>query len=403
MALVLGATSVVLSGCTAADKTPPALAIGVLSATTGGDAKAGDDAVRGAQLAVEVVNDDHSKLPVLLGPGIGLPRLNGAKLTLVSVDTRGNPEEAARQSIDMVTQRHPVGVIVADSAQVAAATASEMQRLRVPLLDASGTADYLTELGLDWYFRTGPSDRLLTEGAFAMLRRELPAGAPKVALVAEAGGDSATGSSAVKEAAERSASSVVFEHEWQGGDSANAELIAKLKTSGAEAVVAWAHTAGGAAGIIRTVASATSRPVVGLGKGFRQLTQPPATGAMMLRSVAWSAEFATRSPAAQGVTQLYEKRFGHPMTDAAAAAFTSTIALAVAVDASGSQDTAAIRTALRQESLPPTQMIMPWNGVQFAADGHNSRAAGTIEAWEGTTYRVVHPAELAARPLRWPA
>jgi ABC-type branched-subunit amino acid transport system substrate-binding protein len=168
-------------------------------------------------------------------------------------------------------------------------------------------------------------------------------------------------------------------------------------------VVAWAHTAAGAATIARAVASATSRPVVGLGKGFRLLTQPPATGEVMLRSVVWSAEFAKRSPAAQAVTQLYEQRFGHAMSDSAAAAFTATIALAVAVDASGSQDTAAIRSALRQESLPPTQMIMPWNGVQFAADGHNSRAAGAIEVWENSTYRVVYPAELAVRPLQWPS
>lgn len=401
--LVLGVTSLALSGCTAPDKAPSALVIGVLSATTGGDANVGDDAVRGAQLAIEVINDDHGKLPVPLGPGIGLPRLNGAKLSLVSADTRANPDEAARQAGAMVTQQHTAGVIVADSAQVAAATASEMQRLRVPLLDASSTADYLTELGLDWYFRTGPSDRLLTEGAFAMLRRHLSAPASKVALVVEPGGDSATGTTSVRQAAERSASAVVFEHEWQGGGSAGTNLSDGLRASGAEAVVAWAHTAGGAAAIARAVASATSRPVVGLGKGFRMLTKPPATGEVMLRSVVWSAEFATRSPAAQAVTQLYEQRFGHPMSDAAAAAFTAAIALAVAIDASGSQDTAAIRSALRQESLPPTQMIMPWNGVQFAADGTNSRATGAIEAWEGNTYRVVYPAELASRPLRWPS
>jgi ABC-type branched-subunit amino acid transport system substrate-binding protein len=196
---------------------------------------------------------------------------------------------------------------------------------------------------------------------------------------------------------------VVFEHEWESGQAAGDVLATGLRSSEAEAIVAWAHTAGGASAIARAVASSTSRPIVGLGTGFRQLAQPPSTGVMMLRSVVWSAELAKRSPAARAVTQLYEQRFGHAMSDAAAAAFTSAIALAVAVDASGSQDTAAIRSALRQESLSPTQMIMPWNGVQFAADGHNSRAAGAIEAWEENSYRIVHPAELASRPLRWPA
>ncbi len=375
--------------------------IGVLSPTSGGEAAAGHDAVRGAQLAIEVINNDVD-LPVSLGPGSGLPRLGGAKLALVSADTKANPDEAARQAGDMVGKQQTVGVIVADSAQVAAATASEMQRLRVPLLDASSTADFLTELGMDWYFRAGPSDRLLTEGAFAMLRRHLSA-APKIALIVEAGGDSATGTSAVKQAAQRSASTVVFESELREGQPTR-ELAERLRQAAPEAVLAWAHTPSGAAALAAVTAEAfvNSRPTVGLGLGFRQLIQPPATGGVLLRSVIWSAELAKRSPAAQAVTQLYEKRFGHPMSDAAAEAFTSTIALAVAVDACGSRDPAAIRSALRQASLSPTQMIMPWNGVQFAADGHNSHAAGAIEAWEGNAYRVVHPAELAARPMRWP-
>jgi hypothetical protein len=47
-------------------------------------------------------------------------------------------------------------------------------------------------------------------------------------------------------------------------------------------------------------------------------------------------------------------------------------------------------------------MIMPWDGVRFASDGHNSLAAPALEAWDGSTFRLVYPAELATERLRWP-
>jgi branched-chain amino acid transport system substrate-binding protein len=121
-----------------------------------------------------------------------------------------------------------------------------------------------------------------------------------------------------------------------------------------------------------------------------------------LRTSSWSAELAQRSPA-KAVTDLYAKRFGSPMTDAAANVFTATMTLAAAIDAAGSDDPATIRSTLRQISQPATQMIMPWIGVRFGANGQNQLAAGVVEGRATTGFRVVFPRELAAGPMIWTA
>jgi branched-chain amino acid transport system substrate-binding protein len=385
--------ALVAVGCTAPEPDRTAVVVGVLSA--GGGSNALDDATRGAQLAIDIVNSNHGALPGLLGTGSGLPGLGGAKLSLVSADSQGKADQATRQAADIVKSQHAVGMIVADAADVAAGMASEMQRLRVPLLDASNTADYLTELGMDWYFRAGPSDRSLVDAAFALMRHH---GVTRIAVVTEPGGDSAAGLAQIQAIAESSGSKIVLR---QALDSA--ELAVRLGASDAQAVVAWAHTTEGAAGVLHLAPGLpNTMPIVGLGKGFRTMTPSAGAGPLLLRTVVWSADLAQRSPPAKAIAALYQQRFGQPMSGVAAAAFTSAMALALAIDASGSRDPAAVRAALRQISLPPTQMIMPWDGVRFSADGHNSLAGSAVEAWDGSAFRVIYPAELAAQPLKWP-
>jgi len=383
----------IATGCTVEESTPPPIVVGVLSATTGAGAVANDDATRGAQLAIDVVNDNHISLPVPLGPGLGLPGVQGARLILVSADTKGQTDVATRQANEFVTVRHAAGVVIADSAPVAMTAASEMQRLRAPLLDATNTADYLTELGMDWYFRIAPGDRSMVEGAFAVMRRQ---NVTKIAVLTEPAGDSAAGLGHIQATATGAGIQIWHQQE-------TTKTTMDLAQGEVEAIVVWAHTAEAATAARKMAAGVPgSPPVVGLGKGFRDLDQPSGAKPMTLRTVLWSADLAGRSPAARAVAELYEKRFGHKMTGVAAATFTAVIALAAAINTGGSPEPAAIRAALRGTALPPTQVIMPWDGVRFASDGHNSLAASALEAWDGTTFRLVYPAELATERLRWP-
>ena len=125
----------------------------------------------------------------------------------------------------------------------------------------------------------------------------------------------------------------------------------------------------------------------------------------MLRAVGWSPDLVPRNPVANAVAELYQRRFGTPMNDAAANVFTATLSLALGVDRAdligGPGDAARIRAALRQLSIPASRTIMPWNGLRFDASGQNQLAAGVIEQRVPAGFQVVYPRELASVAVSW--
>ncbi|MDT5024576.1 MAG: branched-chain amino acid transport system substrate-binding protein [Micromonosporaceae bacterium] len=392
----------VLAGCGGPGQPTVPLAgvtIGLLTPATG----SGIDALRGAQLAVDVINHSYPDLPVPLAAGSGLPGLAGRTVALVSGDTQGTPDEGTNQVAAVVAKR-AVGVVAADSADVTVAVGSQTQRLRIPLVDASSTADYITELGMDWYFRTVPSDRLLAETAFALLQRQFAGTAkPRVAILTEAGAQDSADAVLVRDLAQRAGYTVVSRATISEQPDVS-EQGKQLEQSQADVLLALANSRAAAAAMSRVAARAARPvPVLGFGPGFDEVPQDPGLPTVILRTSSWSAELAQRSPAAKAVTDLYVKRFGSPMTDTAANVFTATMTLAEAIDAAGSDDPATIRSALRQISQPATQVIMPWNGVRFDANGQNQLAGGVVEGRATTGFRVVFPRELAAGPLIWTA
>jgi branched-chain amino acid transport system substrate-binding protein len=403
------------TGCTGSARppgTPAVVTIGFLGATSGLDTGMGAEAERGVQLAIEIVNQSYPDIPLDLGPGAGLPGFGGAPLRLATGDTGGTGVGATDQVNALVTQESAVAFVVADTAEVVAAAGTETQRRSVPLLDAASTEDYLTELGLDWYFRTAPTLRSLAETAFALLQRQLAGGAPpRIAIVTEPGPGGAAGTALLRDLAGRAGFAVAVRGELVATPPDRGPLTRRVTGAGCDAVVGLALTPGAAAGLAELAeALGGAVPVVGVGSGlgalrpretFGSLTVGRA-GPVLLRSASWSGEYARRSPVARAVTELYQRLFGQPMTATAANAFTAAMTLAQAIDQAGSEP-AAIRAALRRTWVPATQMIMPWNGVRFDGNGQNVLAAGVLEGLEESGFRVVYPSELATGPMVWPA
>jgi branched-chain amino acid transport system substrate-binding protein len=414
LALVLALAGGLAAGCMPTTRTgmsTRAVTIGFLAATSGAAAYSGVDATRGAQLAVDVVNQAYPDISVPLGLGEGLPRLGGATLTLVTGDTQGAPAEAANQATTLVEAKSAVAVVVSGPADVTASVANQTQRLRVPLLDASSSADFLTELGMLWYFRVTPTDRMLADVVFNLVQRQLAGvGNPRVAVLTETDADATdpvTTATELQDLLARAGYQMALRRDVSpSGDDATVQTARHagaqaLQATAADVVLALASTAAGADDEAQTVAQMPHPvPVIGLGPGFEALGAAPA-GATVLRAAPWSAEFAGRSPTGHAVTSLYQRRFGTPMTRPAAEAFTATMTLATAINAAGSSQPTAIRTALRQLWVPATDVVMPWNGIQFDADGQNHLAAGVVEEWVGAGFRVVFPRELAVATMAW--
>ncbi len=403
-----------VAGCRSTPKSPtPAaatLTIGLMAPSSGPDAAAGRQAAQGAQLAAEVVNEVNTDLPLPLAAAAGLR--DGSRLAIAPVDTAGDVGDIPGKIGELAGPRHAVAVLVVDSAEVVSAATQQSEQLQVPLLDAATSADYLTELSRDWYFRLSPADQAYAQTALQLLR-QVQTTVPALHRVALLEGASVAGGSAGTEAKslfEGAGYEVVLRRPVAPPGPGMADLRGQVALARPDVVFAIAGTAQEAAAVADfNDQQHGAVPVVALGRGVAALpvSSLPAQSPGVLRIVSWSSDLAHRTPLARSVGDLYQRRFGTAMTDLAASAFTAVLTLAAAADAAsapaaGEASPARIRAALRQLRLAATALIMPWNGVRFAANGQNDLASGVVEQQLAGGFQVVFPRELAAAAIGWP-
>jgi branched-chain amino acid transport system substrate-binding protein len=390
-------------------KVPATVTIGLLTATSGDAAAADRSAVQGAELAVDIVNTAHPELPLPFAASTGLTR--GSRLALVKGDTKGDPGAGGQAADRVLRESHPAGLVVADSADVAKAVGQSSEDAATPLIDAGASADSLGELGRQWYFRAGPTDHMLLSTALDALRHSATSARPgeagggdsgaatiRKAVVLDGASKALGGAPDLVDLAQARGVAVISRLPVNPGGANATELADKIGTLKPDALIALVGT-GQEAGLVNEAVQklkstlsvvALGPGVTGLGTGVRSIT----------RVVTWSPDFAGRSPIAHAVDQIYQHRYGVPMNDAAASAFTAVLTLAAAIDgaiAAGAPDTVRVRAALRQTDLRATETIMPWDGVQFDAGGQNPLAAGLAEQRNGSAFQVVYPPELAPR------
>jgi branched-chain amino acid transport system substrate-binding protein len=395
------------SSCTASEQSAqPArlgeVRVGVLAPLSGPSRTAGSDALHGAQLAAAVVSGDTGDEL----PASGLVDLGGGKVTIVSADTKSDPAAAAGAAVRLVTQERTVGLVGAYDAEVTAAASQRTERLGVPFVNGDSSTGYLTERGLDWFFRTGPTDRMFGEAFYSVLREQ--GLSPRIGHAAVLFADDSLGHSMVQEL-ERLAEEgggydlapVGFEPAARdpGADPDPTAEVARVRGARPDAVFVVAASGADARRALQAFAGAGYTPpkLLTLGSGFLQpdvLAAGPATD-RLFHSAAWSREVASRNPAAKPILDLYERRFKQPMTEVAAGSFTAVLTLVTAARNAGSVDPQRLRAALLSLDVPGRDTIMPWNGVRFDATHQNTRANGVVEQRVRGSLRIVFPGELA--------
>jgi len=400
--LIAAGSVLALSACTPTSHQPsavPEVRIGLLGALSGPGAATGQEAVRGAELAALVVNQVQS-LPVPLSTRAGLPGLGGAKIRILRADTGADPDKAAAMATSLVARQHVAGLVSADSAAATAMASERTERIGVPFLGSVASADFLTERGLDWFFRVTPTDQTIAEACLALIAQTGAGTAERIGIVHADDAASNDAATAVQALAKEAGDEIAKNVEFGSGQDAR-PAVGILHGAAPDAVVAVAARSGDASALLTAGAlSGGTRPLsLAIGRGFtpqtvRQAIQ--AAGGKVLHGTVWSQDFAQRNLAADAVAGLYQRRFNAPMTEAAAETFTAVLTLAQAVDSARSLDAQAIRTALLGLNVPGRDTIMPWGGIRFDQTGQNVQAAGLVEEITPDVAHVVFPGELAA-------
>jgi branched-chain amino acid transport system substrate-binding protein len=407
----------VAAACTSSDSgqapTPSEVKIGVL--VPSGKA-AGVEALRGAELAAALVNGEEGSVPLLRITSGGLRGLGGAKLAVVEADTKSEPARGSAEAVRLVTQERAVGLVGAYDTAVTAAASQRTERLGIPFVNGDSSTGYLTERGLDWFFRTGPTDRMFGE-AFLSTLKEQQAGSSQTGRIAilYANDELGNGLHAVTTQLAAEGGYVVVPRNQDGtvgvgfkpGTPDLTAAVAEVRAAQPGAVFLVASSPTDAGRLLGTFGTLGYTPpgIFTFGAGFldqNMLNAAGPNGEGLLFSAAWSREVAGRNPAAKPVMDLYEERFNAPMGEVAAGSFTAVLTLATAIDNAESIDPQRIRAALINLDLPGRSTIMPWSGVRFDATRQNARAAGTVEQWVQGNLRVVFPSEIAQARAVWP-
>lgn len=405
IAVAVVVVALLLTACTSrgnpAPKIPATLAIGLLVSTTGPNAAIGQQAQLGAKLAVEMVNNDIKDLLINLPLSTGVGLRSGTKLTLVVGNTDSAPEKVEKEASRLVADG-AVGLVLADTLDVAAPAGRETDTIGVALVDALSTADTFIDLNRAAHFRIQPSDRQMVSTALALLYRERNTDSQFKRVITASG----KASGAIGDEIANVRTSIEDLSLAAGYEVGGAKQIA-LNADGAgdsdfvvkgDAVLAIVTNAQEAAAAAELAGRLKGKaPVVALGPGVGTLDAVKGNN-QVLRASGWSGEFAGRNPVARIVGGMFEQMFHAKMTDVAAAAFTATMLLALAMDSVTDLSPPVIRNAVQQLSLPATQTVMPWNGIRFDGSGYNQLAAGVVEQHMPNGYQVIHPVELAATP-----
>jgi branched-chain amino acid transport system substrate-binding protein len=414
MRVLSGATlvAIVLSmaGCTS-DSPPPSqpaslgeVKIGVLAPTSGVSRTAGIQAQQGADLAAAMVNGDQGPTPL-----IGTGGLSGAKLTIVKEDTRSDPVAGEAAAAKLAGDDKVAGLVGAFDTEVTRQASERTERLRVPFVNGDSSADFLTERGKDWFFRTGPTDRMFGEAFFSALGRMAGNSRRVAALFSDDQRGNVLADLTLELAREGGFSMTKDDEIAFPARSDPVAAVQRVRARQADAVFVIASTPGDATALTKAFGQARYLPkgIFTFGPGFVAADAygaagPDAEG--VFAAAAWSREIAGRNLVAKPVMELYEQQFGQPMTQVAAGSFTAVLVLAEAANRAGSTDPERVRAALLNLDVPGQELIMPWSGVRFDTAHQNAAAAGVVEQRINSQFRVVFPDELQkdAGTAVWP-
>ncbi|MGW0778888.1 ABC transporter substrate-binding protein [Streptomyces sp. NPDC002835] len=401
------ATSACAGDPDAPDPSHHAVNIGFLAPMSGPAASVGADTQRGAELAAEIVNGLHA-IPLPLGPGTGLPRLRNAGIKLQVADTHGSTTRGAAEVEQLVNDKQVVAIAGGYESSVTEAASARSEELKIPFVNGGSSATSLTERGLDWFFRTGPSELDYGRVVFSLLKERQSTGTEvkRIAVLHTDDQYGNDGAAMIERLASHVDGHVVADVTVGSGSDGLLADAREVAQANPDVVLTLLYTAQALA-LSESFRSLAYVPpaLIAFGGGhadpvFLQKTQTGAEG--VCSRFAWSADLAQRNPTAKAVADLYRKNYGARMNDDAARAFTAVMTLAQAINSAGSRTPVDIRSALVNTDIPGRDTIMPWDGVKFDDNHQNTGARGIVEQVQGARYRLVYPFDVAQAPLNWP-
>lgn len=378
--------------------------VGVLYPLSGNLSVLGTEALAGAQIAVDMVNEQGG--------------LNGRKVELVVADAT-NPANATNEARRLVTREGIKLMAGTYGSSIALAIAAVGNQFKVPYWEGAAAADEVTGRGYRYVFRLNDTASTLA-GALVMAVRELfapkigkDAKSLKIAMIHE---DSAFGTSIAKDfvaQVEAAGGKVAIVEPYAASSQDLSSLVLRLKNEAPDVLVATQYF-NDAILFWRQSRDSGYNPkyFIAIGSGqaspdFQKGVGKDAEGVLMADVPAGGVKQDALLPPARALQDEFFKRYqaklGKLPASHATRNFSSMHVLLTKVLASaGSLDAEAIRKAVMALDEPVGTTILGY-GLKFAENGQNERAFNVILQWQGGKIVTVWPERFAtAKPLAVP-
>ena len=382
---------------------PPAeITIGAVFPLTGRDASTGHDIEVALELATDIINNKYD-LDLPLARTEGLPNLDGAKISVIYADTRGDPAIGQVEAERLISEEQVVALTGAWHSAVTRSASEAAEGLSIPFICGSSTEPALTDRGFKWFFRTTPHDITFSD---AMLRFAKELNETKnlnLTTVMIVSIDNEWGVSAV-EAEERFAKEMGFElvetiYYSSDINDASAEAL-RVKERDPDILIHNSYTAD-AILFMQEYKKLEWFPKLFLTQdaGFETAEFLQATGSdadFIVTRSAW-AGLDNKNPLVGQVNDLYKARHpeGADMDGQTAREFTAFLVLADAINRAGSTEHEKIRTALTETNWSSDILVTGWDGVVFDTTGQNTKAIPAMLQRQEGRWRTVWPSEMA--------
>lgn len=383
--------------------------IGVLYPLSGPVAQVGIDAVAAVKTAVEIVNEG-ADLPLPLAKSKGLPGLGGAKISVVIVDHQGKPEVGLSETERLISQEKVHAIFGAYFSSVTAAASQAAERAGIPFVNAESSQPALTNRGLKYFFRTSPTDETFSQLMFSFLKDFGAKSGQKFESISIFHEDTAFGtdSAKVQERLAKEGNIKVLEKiTYKAQTTSLSSEVQRLKAANADVLMPSSYTSDTFL-LLRTAKELDYNPklIVAQNAGFTDPTFITTMGkdaeGAITRSP-YNSDLAGRIPLLSKVNEIFKKHSnGRDLSDVPARVFTGFMTLMDALNRAGSTDPEKLRTALIATNIPPDQLIVPYLGVKFDANGQNELVRPILMQVQKGKYCTIYPFELASCEVLFP-
>ena len=383
--------------------------IGVIYPLTGAAASTGLELKNAAQLAADLINGTDKSLGLPLAGAGGLPNLKGAKVKLIFADHQGNPQVGATEAERLISQEKVAALAGCYFSSVTATASQTAERYGVPFLNGESSSPALTQRGFKWFFRTTPHDELFVKNSFEFLKdleKKKGVKVKRIAIFAE-NTEFGTGAAKLQEKyAKENGYEIVEKVIYPPKSTQLTSEVQKLKASRPDVVMQSSYL-GDAILSVKTYKDLGFLPTALLANdaGFNDsefLRTVGKDGNDAISREVWALDLSAQKPIIAKANALLQARHQVNFNGNSARAFTGVFALADAINRAGSTKPEAIQKALRETKIAGDQLIMPWGGIEFDAQGQNKLGAGIIVQVQDGKYVTVWPFPLASKDVVWP-